>query len=102
MASHFFQNWAISFHHVKCKANSLVDCLANEGVLSNSQLMEGELGYINDTALAHRYQDLASKDFFNLNVGATCPADDIEHLELRDENVAPCMLGPCYPPPSEH
>ena len=40
LASHLNQTKAITFHHVKQKANSLIDCLANEGVISHQPLKE--------------------------------------------------------------
>ena len=33
-----------------------------------------------------------------LDVSVTCSVDSIEHLELRDDNMVPYMLGLCYPP----
>ena len=52
--SHLVHNRAISFHHMKHKANYLDDCLANEVFLNNSPLMEDDMGIISVTYLAHK------------------------------------------------
>ena len=42
---------AITFHHVRIKADSLVDRLANEGVCCNSALNSGNLNSLDSKAL---------------------------------------------------